>query len=259
VVILSLVVSSYLTAQALRSSDDRWLACVALLPLFASIRSFYPGRAMLAGALWGLCLYLFTTGDAATGVREGGLSIALLTAAPAGYALLGSLVTRRIGFNPLVLGVAWMGMEFAFERLDLRQGLLGGTQSGGVLMAWIGGALGYVLVAFVVAFASSVLLMLLSRARVGSSSPRYLAAPDLCDTRLIPQTFSCSPLFAITCSRPRAPPAPAADRNLSTCASPVGGAPYRSGGSRGFVQLQVIRKKKRGANSHESLEEDMPF
>ncbi len=204
--VLSLIVSAYLMALALRSSDHRWLAWAALLPLFASIRLLCPIRAMLGGALWGLGLYLFATGDAGTGVGEGLLSIALLTAAPAGYALLGSLLTRWIGFNPLVLGVAWMGMEFAFVRLGLHHGLLGSTQGGGVLMAWVGGALGYVLVAFVVAFASSVLLVLLSRVRVGLTSPRYLAAPDLHDTRLIPQTFCSFPLYAIPASRPRAPP-----------------------------------------------------
>lgn len=208
----ALIVSAYVMALTLGPSEQSWLAWVALLPLFVAIRTLRPLSALLSGALWGSCLYVFAVALGSLGSGEGLLPFALLTAAPAAYALLGSLVTRWIGFNPLVLGVAWMGMEFAFERLGLHHGLLGSTQGGGVLMAWVGGALGYVLVAFLVAFASSVLLVLLSRVRVGLTSPRYLAAPDLRATRLIPQTFYGFPLFAIPASRPRAPPIEAAAR-----------------------------------------------
>ena len=204
--ILSLIVSAYVTAGGLGSASHSWLAWVALLPLFAAIRLLDPVRAMLCGALWGFCLHVFAAAPVGTGLDEGMLSLALLTAIPAIYAYLCARLTRWIGFNPLVLGVGWMGVALTFELLGQDNGLLAGIQGDGALMHWIGGALGYVLVAFVVAFASSVLLVMLSRARVALASPRYLPAPGPRDTHLIPQTFCCFPLFLIHSSHPRAPP-----------------------------------------------------
>ncbi len=202
----ALVISAYLMALALGPSEHPWLAWVALLPLFVAIRTLRPLGALLSGALWGSSLYVFGVALASLGSREGLLSFALLTAAPAAYALLGSLVTRRIGFNPLVLGVAWMGMELAFEPLGLRHGLLAGTQGDGLLVHWVGGALGYVLVAFLVAFANSALLLTLTGVCVDIGSKAYAARGEPRKTRLIPQTFCCFPLYAIPVSQPRAPP-----------------------------------------------------
>ncbi len=204
--ILSLVISASLMGLGLHSPDYPWLAWVALLPLFAAIRTLRPGRAMLCGALWGCCLYVFATAALDTGLREGLPSLALLTAIPAGFAFLGSLLTRRIGFNPLVLGVSWMGAELALEPLGLRLGLLAGTQGDSTLMHWAGSALGYVLVAFVVAFVSAALVSALAAARLRVPRPAWrIGSPDR-GARLIPQTFSCFPLSAIPVSQPRAPP-----------------------------------------------------
>ena len=86
------------------------------------------------------------------------------------------------------------------------EGLLAGTQADGTLIHWIGGALGYVLVAFVVALVNAALVSVLSRVRVCAGSPGYLPGSAGCRTRLVPQTFSCFPLFAIPVSQPRAPP-----------------------------------------------------
>ena len=204
--ILSLIVSAYVMAWGMSATSHSWLSWVALLPLFAAIRMSRPVRAMLAGALWGFCLHVFAAAPVGTGLAEGILPLALLTAIPAIYAFLGARVTRWIGFNPLVLGVGWMGVVLAFEPLGVHDGLLAGTQGGGTLLHWVGGALGYVLAAFVVAFVSSVLLVMLSRARVALASPRYLPAPESRAIRLIPQTFSCFPLFRIPFSFSRAPP-----------------------------------------------------
>ncbi len=168
VLTVSLVVSAYVMARGLRSPEQAWLAWVALLPLFVAIRSLCPVHAMLSGGLWGLSLCLFAAVAVGTALGDAALPLALLTAIPAAYAFLGASLTRRIGFSPLVLGVAWMGVELAFEPLGLGHGLLAGTQGDGALMHWIGGALGYVLVASLVAFAGSVLLLVLSRAPVGS-------------------------------------------------------------------------------------------
>ncbi len=196
-------------ALSLASPDRvwlRWSAFGGLLPLFVAIRVLRPGRAMLAGALWGFTLYVFSAAVFDTGVSDALSSFALLAAIPAIYAYLAAKLTRWIGFSPFVLGVTWMGMELAFEPLGLHNGLLAGTQADGTLIHWIGGALGYVLVAFVVALVNAALVSVLSRVRVCAGSPGYLPGSAGCRTRLVPQTFSCFPLFAIPVSQPRAPP-----------------------------------------------------
>ncbi len=204
--ILSLIVSAYVTARGLGAPAHSWLAWVALLPLFVAIRWLRPVRAMLAGALWGLCLSVLSAGAAETGIRQGLLPLALLTVIPAIYCSFGSLLTRRIGFDPLVLGVGWMGVALSFEPLGLHHGLLAGTQGGGSLFHWLGGAMGYVLAAFLVAFVSAVLVSVLSRIHAGAPQSRYLPGPLENGTQLVPHTFSRLPSFAIASCQPRAPP-----------------------------------------------------
>jgi len=203
---VSLVGSAYLMALAVASPTYPWLGLLTLLPLFLAIRVCRPPGAALCGALWGVSLYVFSVTGSSHSIDASAGSLALLTAIPAIYAYLSAWLTRWIGFNPFVLGVSWMGVELAFTPLGLHTGLLAGTQGDGTLMHWIGGALGYVLVAFLVAFVSAVIVSLLSRAYVGATAPRFLVGSGENDFCLIQQTFSCFPLFAIPPSRPRAPP-----------------------------------------------------
>ncbi len=204
---LSLVASAFLMALSLASPEYPWLGWLTLLPLFFAIRVLRPARAMLSGALWGLSLFLFSVTLFDTGIASSLPSLALMTAVPAIYAYLGARLTRWIGFSPFVLGVSWMGVELALEPLGLHNGLLAATQGDGVLLHWVGGALGYVLAAFIVAFVSAALVSVLSRVRLAIPRPQYLTGPGECPARLVPQTFSCFPLFAIPVSQPRAPPA----------------------------------------------------
>ena len=208
--VLSLVGSAFLVSLAHRSHEYAWLGWLALLPLLAAVRTCRPVGAMFAGALWGVSLHVFCVGGPGGGISEGFRSLALLTAAPAIYACLGSLLTRRIGFSPFVLGVSWMGVELAFEPLGIRNGLLAGTQGEATLIHWVGGALGYVLVAFLVVTVNASLISALSAARLGSPASFIATGPDASGTRLGPQTFSCFPLFAIPASQPRGPPISAA-------------------------------------------------
>ncbi len=186
--ILSLLVSAYVTARGLGAASHSWVAWVALLPLFAAIRISRPVRAMLCGALWGFCLHVFAPAADGAGHAEGILSLALLTAIPAIYGFFGSLLTRRIGFNPLVLGVGWMTVALAFELLGQHNGLLAGTQGGASLLHWLGSALGYVLVAFLVAFVSAALISALSRVHAGAPQSRYLGGHAESGTQLGPHT-----------------------------------------------------------------------
>ena len=210
---LSLIGSAVLVALSIASPDHAWLRWSAfggLLPLFVAIRVLRPGRAMLCGALWGLSLYIFCVAVFNTGVSDALSSFALLIAIPAIYAYLAAKLTCWIGFSPFVLGVSWIGVELALEPLGLHTGLLAGTQADGTLIHWLGGALGYVLVAFVVALINAALVSALARVCVPIATPCYAVRSTESGTLLVPQTYSCFPLLVIPPSQPRAPPIPVA-------------------------------------------------
>ncbi len=58
--VLSLIVSAYVTVLALGNSNCHRLVFVALLPLFASVCVCRPQAAMGCGALWGFSLHLLS-------------------------------------------------------------------------------------------------------------------------------------------------------------------------------------------------------
>lgn len=205
-VVASLVLGAKLMAAGIAAGSPAWVALFALVPLFLAIRLWRPARAALSGALWGASLYAFSAGQPDSGVSPTLLSAALLTLIPAAYASLGALVTRRMGFNPFILGFAWMGVELALGPAGLRTGLLGGVAGEGTVMGWIGQGLGYVLVAFVIASVSASLVSVLGRARWSVPGRQYRRVSSNHGAPLLPQTFFRSPLYAIRPSRPRAPP-----------------------------------------------------
>lgn len=202
----SLIVSAFLMTLGLGASSHRWLVWLALLPLFVCIRVYRAGPAMLCGGLWGFCLYVFSVAGVDGRVVDRLLPLALATAVPAVYTCLGSWLTRRIGFCPFVLGVSWMGVEVAFGSIGLRTGLPTAAHGDGALLHWVGGALGSVLAAFLVAWVNAALVVVLSRVPVGSGVSRYIRGSADCATYLVAHTIPYVPLFAIGPSRPRAPP-----------------------------------------------------
>lgn len=193
-------------AEGAASHRTPWLGCVTLVPLLMAIRTCRPGHAMFCGAIWGSSLYFFAAAAGDTGVSAGLFPFVLLTAIPALYAYFGARLTRWIGFNPLLLGVGWIGVELALEALGLRTALLAGTQDDGTLLHWVDSALGYVLTAFLVAYVNASLVSALAKARLRVPGPAWrIGSPDR-GTRLIPQTSSGFPLLTIRPSQPRAPP-----------------------------------------------------
>ena len=206
--IVSLVVGALMMAVAIESSAHAWLAWLALLPLLFVIRLWRPTAAILGGALWGLLIFLFSAIQPAAAITPTVQSLVLLAAIPAIYAGVGAAVTRWIGFNPFVLGFAWMGAELALGPVGLRTGLLGAAQGDGTILHWIGGALGYVLAAFVIAAGSASLVCVLSAARL--SIPQFRRRTRFADREVLPASptqfwFS---RFAIRPCLARAPPAP---------------------------------------------------
>ncbi len=205
---ISFVFSALMMAMALGSASYSWLAWFGLLPLFLAIRILRPTAAALAGAFWGVCFYFFSSTDA-TGVISPTLqSLALLTIVPAFYAYFGTLFTRRIGFNPLLLAFGWIVLEFALKPLGLQQGLLAGTQIQNSFLHWISHLLGYLFVAFLVACVNASLLVVLCIARLrfpSWNSSRISPHPDIC--HLLQSSLNLR-LISIFQGYPRPPPLP---------------------------------------------------
>ena len=203
----SLVASAYFMALALESHSNRWVGWVTLLPLFLSIRLFSPCWALCAGALWGssLCLFSASGGMAPVGPSLG--TFALLAAIPGVYAFLGSLMTRRIGFSPLLLGLGWLGVELALQPVSLHRGLLASTQGDGLVIRTLGSAAGYLLVAFLVAYVNATLLTILDDAcAIVCASMRTVAPSSIVPIRWFRKESPVRLFHYALPSQPRAPP-----------------------------------------------------
>jgi hypothetical protein len=183
-----------------------WLGWAALLPLFVAIRCLPPLRAMLCGALWGLSFYVSAAHLLTTEVAAGLLSLALLVAAPACYALFGAWYTRWYKFDPLGLAVAWMGVELGLLPLSLQQGFLAGTQTGGLLYGLMAHFSGYILVAFVVAYITALLFAVVTRLelRLSWGALRRYALPHITRFGLTEAIRIQNGFYRI--ALPRAPP-----------------------------------------------------
>jgi len=176
------------------------------VPLFLAIGKLKPIAAGLCGAFWGICIYFFSVTGNVSYIRPTLLSFGLLAAIPALYTTGGALLRRSIGFNPLVLALGWIGVEFALRPLGLGNGLLAGTQGESVVIRQVGRFLGYVFAAFLVAGANASLLTVLSnfRLKITFQTPDLLNLAS-CEIRHISQGFFQS-LLATGSLQPRGPP-----------------------------------------------------
>jgi hypothetical protein len=80
------------------------LAAARILPL---------RLAGLAGATWGIGFYFYATAlvGPTSPIAPGLSTLALLTLVPSAYVVLASLVTRALGFVPLMLALLWLWPE----------------------------------------------------------------------------------------------------------------------------------------------------
>ncbi len=206
----SLIGTALLMALALTSPAYSSLAWISLLPLFWAIRFRGPTTAAFCGALWGISLYFFSTLGAAPAVAPTLFSLLLLATVPALYAGLGSLLTRAIGFNPLMLAGGWILVELALKPLSLHQGLLAGSLGDNAPFHWLARLLGYVFVAFLVACANASLLVVLSSARLSFPACQSLAGLANAGTWLPSQGVLAIQSWTLRQANPRAPPIQAA-------------------------------------------------
>jgi len=202
---VSLIASAYLMAFVAMAGGRPWVSWYALLPLFVAIRVCRPSAALMAGAFWGGCLYNFASSIGAS-VSPGLVPLLVLLAVPALYGYLGARLTRWIGFSPFVLGVGWVGVEFALAPLGLRAGVLGVAESDASLLHWAATALGYVHVALIAALVNAYLVSILSHVRVRVPQACRALGRRYRRTLLLPQEVLNSSLLFIKVTRPRGPP-----------------------------------------------------
>lgn len=201
-----LVPSALLMAMAVGSDEYSWFAWFGLLPLFLTIRVLSPAVAALSGMLWGGCFYLFLSAGVVSGLSLMPHSFALLAIVLMFYAYFGVILTRWIGFNPILLGLGWILVELALTPLGLDHGLLAGTQSANSFLYRISRPLGYVFVALFVAGVNAWLVLLLSRARLRFPLPTFpLGLPNAGHCPLS-ETFVYIQLLSLCELYPRPPP-----------------------------------------------------
>ncbi len=202
----SLLVSANAMALAIASPSFWWLGWLTLLPLLLAIRLLSPGRAAVAGSFWGLCFYAISVGGAGAPLAPSLLSALLLAAIPGIYAGLGSRITRRVGFSPLLLGLGWVGVELALKPLALHHGLLAGTQGEGVMIRVVGNVAGYALVAFLLAYVSACLLSVLGEVYAWARSKGVVRAVGSYVQKSTPLIDSLAIQLYLRATQPRGPP-----------------------------------------------------
>lgn len=211
---IALILSALLMAAAIEAPEARWLGWFTLIPLFLSIRMLTPLKATAAGALWGLSFFFFSALGPDAPIALTARSALLLTAIPALYARLGVHLTRRSGFSPLLLGLGWVGVEFALGSLSLHHGLLAGTLGNGLVIRTLGNLAGYALVAFLVAYVNASLLEMLTTVCVPRAGTRLVPSRSGASRgRLFPLDVPDLLFCLLGPVQPRAPPTPGPARS----------------------------------------------
>ena len=204
--ILAVIVGAWLTALSMSSEAHAWLGWFALVPIFFMIRLWRPTHALLGGAIWGACLFAFSSGSFQEAPVSALARFLRSTAAPAIYCGSAAWLSRRIGFSPFVLGVGWMGVEFALVQAGFRTGLLGLAAGGGGVLHWLGEILGWIFVCFLFALLNAWVVVGLGRVRLCAGPRRARTSITDSISYFASQTFAGFPLFSVPASQPRAPP-----------------------------------------------------
>jgi apolipoprotein N-acyltransferase len=205
--LIPVVLGGFFMSVAVSSSSNfPWLGWLALIPLLRAVQVQAPLAACVSGGVWGLSIALFTRWSGQSVLTFGLSGFVLLSTLPALYAYVGARVTRRVGFNPLVLAVCWMPVEFLLRPVGLQHGLLASTQGDGVLLRVVGQFFGYALVAFVLAFVGAALLAMLSGLRLQLPKARSLGRIAPAGGVASKPVVLLARQIPISPSQPRAPP-----------------------------------------------------
>ncbi|MFC1475550.1 hypothetical protein ACFLQW_00935 [Candidatus Zixiibacteriota bacterium] len=203
---MSLICSAVLLGVAVESRDYPWVGWVGLTPLFLVIRSLTPLRAMSCGALWGCCLYtLIASGNSVAATPLDGSPVFMILI-PGIYVFAGAHLTRRIGFNPLLLAIGWIGVEFALQPFNLESGLLAGSLGDAEVIQQVGAPLGYLFVAFLIAFVNAKLLSVANNISFSGIRLCLRQCPEAWQGWVILHVIRYFSFHRTNLYRPRAPP-----------------------------------------------------
>ncbi len=162
--LLSLVGSALLIGLSARTGRYPYVACVGLVPLFVAIRICRPLGAFLSGALWGLSLWTVSFAGLGPAITLSTTPFFVMIVSPALYAWLGALMTRWIGFSPLILGVGWIPFELAFARVGFAHGLIFAAATANDTVINLAHILGSAVVTFAAALCNLTLVSVIERA-----------------------------------------------------------------------------------------------
>ncbi len=161
---LGLLISAGLSVASCQTAAAPYLAWVVLIPLLLATRVLTPSRAFVAGSFWGTCLFLLSALSSGALFEPTLGALLRLATIPAAFAWLGSLVTRRSGFSPLMLGLGWVVVELLLQPLGMKNGLLTGMLGHGLVVRTLGYLAGSLVVAFLVVYVSASILEMLTAA-----------------------------------------------------------------------------------------------
>ncbi len=202
-----LIAGAYFTAVVTVSPAPPWLAWFGLLPLILAIRNLSPRWASASGALWGCCLYLFSTTVSGSAISMTFSNLLILVLIPTAYTGLMGWYRRSFGFSPLAVALGWVILELILKATGIGAGILSADHGYGPYFDVVANFLGYGFVAFLVAYTNAVLLSFpwrirfdvgllhMTRIVVGVERPTVLFEPHIHST------------FHAHRRRPRAPPA----------------------------------------------------
>lgn len=206
---LVLCASAALLSIEIGSGSRSLIGLFTLFPLLAVMRVLSPRKSMVCGAFWGASLFVALVAQTESVMPATALSFSLLVSAPATYAFVLVWLSRRYGFNPLMLAFGWGFVELAMTPLGLQGGLLGsavGFQSGSVLHL-LQGVLGYVCIAAIIVALNGLALALLGCAyRKVCGAARVVRSSSHVQQRFFPLEVPIHLRSIANLGRPRAPP-----------------------------------------------------
>lgn len=145
--------SGVLVSLAIVKAVPGWMTWFSLTPFFLAPTSGLVALSAWCGATWGLSAFgAMSVLDPTHHLFADGIPFVLFISVPTIYASLIALISRRFGgFNPLLAGLAWVGLELALQPAGLPLGMLAGPQIENEILRSLAPVLGYALVSFVVA------------------------------------------------------------------------------------------------------------
>jgi apolipoprotein N-acyltransferase len=173
--------SAYALALTYFSDGFAPLAWVALIPFFVVIRGTSKLASAGYGALWG-AVYFTLFGLIKPGLSPYSLPafVVIGVICSALLALCLNHVSRRLGFNPLALGLAWLAFEIIRIELVLQFGTIAASQPVDGLTLNIAGLAGLSGLSFLIVLVNVLLIRLLNwavknlRKRPGGRRPEQL-------------------------------------------------------------------------------------